>query len=181
MGGPRLEALHRLHTGSANAVEFHGPLVICAGALATTFACVGVCPAETCRIRMVAQPLRYATLGATVRTIAAEDGAATFYAGFRPLLVRQVIFGMVKFFFFDSLAEAIYGVAPFLHDDAASRLFVSLLAGLVAGSTRFEAAVEAPPREERRRLGVVTRLAARGHGAVVHEPRQEPARHRRRG
>jgi len=134
---PGYELLKRLleaTAGSANAVEFHGPLVVCAGALATTIACVGVCPAETCRIRMVAQPLRYATLGATVRTIAEEDGAATFYAGFRPLLVRQVIFGMVKFFFFDSLAETIYSAAPQLHDDAASRLFVSLLAGLIAGS-----------------------------------------------
>lgn len=31
-------------------------LVVLAGATATVFACFGVCPAEACRIRMVANP-----------------------------------------------------------------------------------------------------------------------------
>ena len=56
------------------------------------------------------------------------------YNGFRPLVVRQVIFGMVKFFFFDSLADAIFQSFPSLEATAGSRLFVSFLAGLAAGT-----------------------------------------------
>ena len=46
----------------------------------------------------------------------------------------QVIFGMVKFFFFDSLADAVFAAAPALEATAASRLGVSTFAGLVAGT-----------------------------------------------
>ena len=66
--------------------------------------------------------------------VADDEGADAFYAGFRPLVIRQVIFGMVKFFFFDSLADAIFDAAPQLADGAGGRLAVSLVAGLVAGT-----------------------------------------------
>ncbi|KAH8097196.1 hypothetical protein JL720_78 [Aureococcus anophagefferens] len=68
------------------------------------------------------------------RRVADDEGADAFYAGFRPLFIRQVIFGMVKFFFFDSLADAIFEAAPALADGAGRALAVSLVAGLVAGT-----------------------------------------------
>ena len=120
----------------ATAAEFHAAVVLLAGALATVLACVGVCPAEALRIRVVADPARFAGLGlaGSARRVADDEGADAFYAGFRPLVIRQVIFGMVKFFFFDSLADAIFEAAPALADGAGGRLAVSLVAGLVAGT-----------------------------------------------
>ena len=120
----------------AVATEFHAPIVLLAGALATVLACVGVCPAEALRIRVVADPARFEGLGLfeSASLVADDEGADAFYAGFRPLVIRQVIFGMVKFFFFDSLADAIFEAAPQLADGAGGRLAVSLLAGLVAGT-----------------------------------------------
>ena len=40
----------------AAAQELRVLLVLLSGAVATVFACFGVCPAEACRIRMVADP-----------------------------------------------------------------------------------------------------------------------------
>ncbi|KAH8050283.1 hypothetical protein JL722_11489 [Aureococcus anophagefferens] len=80
----------------AAAAEFHAAVVLLAGALATVLACVGVCPAEALRIRVVADPARFAGLGlaGSARRVADDEGADAFYAGFRPLVIRQVIFGM---------------------------------------------------------------------------------------
>ena len=92
----------------AAANEFHAAIVLLSGALATLVACVGVCPAEALRIRVVADPKRFGNdgLAAMAARVAAEEGGyGVLYNGLRPLVVRQVIFGMVKFFFFDSLVR----------------------------------------------------------------------------
>lgn len=79
--------------GPAGELLYHAPLVILAGALATIIACLGVCPAEAVRIRMVA---RQEPFTATLTRVAEEDGLSSLYDGFPPLLVRQVLFGMVS-------------------------------------------------------------------------------------
>lgn len=84
-------------------------LVLLSGAVATVFACFGVCPAEACRIRMVADPKLNQWRGSTltgasgprmgllrvVDVIQAQDGPGVFYDGLSTLLVRQVLFGMM--------------------------------------------------------------------------------------
>ena len=99
----------------SQAIEFRAAIVLLAGALATLVACVGVCPAEALRIRVVADPQRFEgdNLFGMAQRVSREEGNV-LYNGFRPLVVRQVIFGMVKFFFFDSLADAIFQAAPSL-------------------------------------------------------------------
>jgi solute carrier family 25 (mitochondrial phosphate transporter), member 3 len=62
-------------------------MIMAAGALATFIACLGVCPAEAVRIRMVAQSRPF---GETVTGILDEEGIASLYDGFPPLLIRQV-------------------------------------------------------------------------------------------
>lgn len=122
---------------SAQAIEYRAAIVLLAGALATLVACIGVCPAEALRIRVVADPSRFEgdNLVGMAQRVSREEGSySVLYNGFRPLVVRQVIFGMVKFFFFDSLADAIFYQIPSLEATVTSRLFVSLVAGLAAGT-----------------------------------------------
>ncbi|KAJ8609897.1 hypothetical protein CTAYLR_005551 [Chrysophaeum taylorii] len=107
-------------------------IVLASGALATLIACVGACPAEAVRIRIVADPETYRAH--PIRTILRNEGVGALYAGFGPLVVRQVLFGTVKFFFFDTLADAIFALNPTLQTAALSRLAVAFFAGLVAGT-----------------------------------------------
>jgi len=119
--------------GEINGERYHVPLVLLAGALATVVACIGVCPAEAARIRIVAQPDYAPSFAGTVRRIAKEEGVGSLFEGIGPLAIRQVLFGMMKFFIFDSFADQIFRVFPSLADRVSTQLFVSLLAGAVAG------------------------------------------------
>uniref|UniRef100_A0A7S0CU95 Uncharacterized protein n=1 Tax=Amorphochlora amoebiformis TaxID=1561963 RepID=A0A7S0CU95_9EUKA len=65
--------------------------------------------------------------------IAKEEGVGSLFEGIGPLAIRQVLFGMMKFFIFDSFADQIFRVFPSLADRVSTQLFVSLLAGAVAG------------------------------------------------
>ena len=143
---PGFEFLTRCFATAFPGEGFHAPIVLLSGALATIGACVGACPAETVRIRVVADPEKYATgripFLSPAKRVLTEDGLGAFYAGFRPLVVRQVIFGVVKFFFFDTLAEMIFTAAPHLRAFVLSRLFVAFVSGFVAGT--FSSLVSQP-------------------------------------
>lgn len=113
-------------------------IALIAGALASIVACVGLAPMEICRIRTVAQPEKYCSLGlkGTLETIINEDssvGWRTLYSGFSSILIRQVIFGSIKFISFERACEAIFTLYPFLKDSTATSLAVSLVAGGFAG------------------------------------------------
>ena len=110
-----------------------------AGALAAVIASLGLTPLEAARIRVVADPERYRSLGlsGTLGIIANEDpnvGWKAVYAGLPSLLTRQVIFGSVKFLAFERACEAIYSVWPFLRDATWTSLTVSLVAGGFSGA-----------------------------------------------
>jgi len=131
-----------MQVGLANAAAFRAPVVLLSGACATVAACFGVCPAEVLRIRMVSKPAQYGNgtdLLAAVAALSAEAQAVNtsllrlLYTGFQPILVRQVIFGMIKFFTFDSCVDAILNAFPTLAESTQSELLVSFGAGLVAG------------------------------------------------
>lgn len=110
--GPRLGARLRV------------PLVLLAGALATFFACIGLCPAEALRIRTVTEHgFRASFLQPT----------SALFAGFAPLLFRQVFFGMAKFFVFDTFSVLVFKRFPQLARRRRNALLVSLLSGACAG------------------------------------------------
>merc|ERR1712107_322289 len=110
--GPRLGARLRV------------PLVLLAGALATFFACIGVCPAEAVRIRTVKEYGFHRSFLPPVGSL---------FAGFAPLLFRQVLFGMAKFLVFDTFAAAVFRRFPHLKRKQSSALLVSLVSGATAG------------------------------------------------
>ena len=108
------------------------PLVLLAGAGATCVACLGVCPAEAVRIRAVAEP-QLGGGGSIALRIVEDEGWQALYAGLPPLLVRQVLFGMMKFLVFDTFAEFVYATSADLGAGTPPTLLVSLLSGAVAG------------------------------------------------
>lgn len=121
--------------GEANDAIYHVPLVLAAGACSTAIACLGVCPAEVVRIRTVSNPSfgGGTTFGVASKIVQEEGFFRGLYEGFSFLLTRQVLFGMVKFFVFDTFASSLFAAFPFLAEQAVTKLLVSLVAGAVAG------------------------------------------------
>lgn len=120
--------------GEANDALYHVPLVLAAGACSTAIACLGVCPAEVTRIRMVSNPsYSSSAVGVAKRIIKEEGFFKGLYEGFSFVLARQVLFGMVKFLVFDTFATWIYSMLPVFAESQATQLLVSLLSGAVAG------------------------------------------------
>lgn len=122
------------------------PLVLLSAAIATFFACIGVCPAEAVRIRTVTgHGFRRSFL----------SSLSDLYAGFAPLVFRQVLFGMMKFLVFDTLASRIYRRYPGLARRRDTVLLVSLVSGAAAG---IMATLVSQPSD-----AILTRLAPSPH------------------
>uniref|UniRef100_A0A0G4G4K4 Uncharacterized protein n=1 Tax=Chromera velia CCMP2878 TaxID=1169474 RepID=A0A0G4G4K4_9ALVE len=121
--------------GPVGVLEFRNPLVILAGAMATVFACFAVSPFEAVRIRLVDQPGFATGFLPALQKMAKTEGWTQLYAGLPPLMGRQVLFGMCKFFIFDSFARWFFETFPgvLVGSEETTRLLVSALAGLVAG------------------------------------------------
>jgi hypothetical protein len=69
--------------------------------------------------------------------IAAEEpeiGWKNLYAGFSSLVLRQVMFGSIKFLAFERACETIFSVWPNLGDLTWTSLAVSLVAGGISGT-----------------------------------------------
>ena len=52
--------------------------------------------------------------GAAVGRFVSEGGVASLYDGLIPLMIRQILFGMIKFLVFDTCADAILAALPSL-------------------------------------------------------------------
>lgn len=120
--------------GPTAVLEARVPLVLVAGALATIVTCFLITPFEAVRIRMVECPGYADSFASATRRFVNEGGWASLYDGLIPLLIRQVLFGMVKFLIFDTCADAILAaLPPGAGESAAVALGVSLLSGAIAG------------------------------------------------
>ena len=134
---PGYEFFKRLFFEAAGAelvLQARVPLVLLAGAVATFFTCFAITPFEAVRIRMVECPNYAESFAGAVGRYLREGGVASLYDGLIPLMIRQILFGMVKFLVFDTCADAILAaLPPGAADQAAVSLFVSLLSGAIAG------------------------------------------------
>lgn len=134
---PGYEFFKRTFLGLAGPIlaeQLRAPLVLLAGAAATVIACFGVCPAEACRIRMVADSSMSAKrLSEVCSAMVAQDGIGVLYDGLSTILVRQVLFGMMKFLVFDYFADFVLDLFPILAESIETQLLVSLFSGAVAG------------------------------------------------
>lgn len=123
----------------AFAVAHANDVALVAGALASVIASLGLTPLEACRIRAVAQPELYRDAGliGTSQIIASENdelGWKKLYAGLPSLMIRQVIFGSIKFLAFERASEAIFSIHPEFREATVTALGVSLVAGGISGA-----------------------------------------------
>lgn len=110
-----------------------------AGMIAAVIASIGLTPIEACRIRTVSDPQTYRPLGlvGTAQSIAREDstlGWKSLYNGLSSLMIRQVIFGGIKFLAFERACDAFFLAWPALRDTTLTSLMVTVVGGASAGA-----------------------------------------------
>ncbi|KAL8278861.1 hypothetical protein RQP46_008732 [Phenoliferia psychrophenolica] len=121
--------------GEQKARENRQAIYLGASGIAEFFADVALCPLEAVRIRLVSQPtFANGLLGGFAR-IAREEGIGGFYAGFGPILFKQVPYTMAKFAVFEVVSEKIIAATGIAKADLSSgqQTSINLGAGLTAG------------------------------------------------
>lgn len=123
-----------------SARENRAAIYLGASAIAEFFADIALCPLEATRIRLVSQPSFASGLLPGFARIAREEGIGGFYAGFGPILFKQVPYTMAKFAVFEVAQEKIIAATGKTKDQLAGGQLtaVNLGGGLLAG---FAAAI----------------------------------------
>ncbi|KAJ9100891.1 mitochondrial phosphate carrier protein [Naganishia adeliensis] len=121
--------------GVDSARENRQAIYLGASGIAEFFADIALCPLEATRIRLVSQPSFANGLAGGFARIAREEGVAGFYAGFGPILFKQVPYTMAKFAVFEVAQEKIIAATGKTKDQlVGSQLTgINLAGGLVAG------------------------------------------------
>ncbi|EIW67579.1 hypothetical protein TREMEDRAFT_40269 [Tremella mesenterica DSM 1558] len=106
-----------------------------ASAIAEFFADIALCPLEATRIRLVSQPSFATGLASGFLRILREEGPAAFYAGFGPILFKQVPYTMAKFAVYEIAVEKILQTVGKSKDSltGGQTIGLNLTAGLIAG------------------------------------------------
>lgn len=119
---------------------------LASSALAEFFADIALCPLEATRIRLVSQPDFADGLFGGFARIAREEGIGGFYAGFGPILFKQVPYNMAKFSTMEIVLEAALRAAGKNKGDltASEATVFNLGSGLIAG---FSAAIISQPAD----------------------------------
>lgn len=119
---------------------------LAASALAEFFADIALCPLEATRIRLVSQPTFANGLFSGFSRIAREEGFGGFYAGFGPILFKQVPYNMAKFSTMEIVLETILSFVgkPKSELSSTEATAYNLGSGLIAG---FAAATISQPAD----------------------------------
>jgi solute carrier family 25 phosphate transporter 3 len=106
-----------------------------ASGIAEFFADIALCPLEATRIRLVSQPTFANGLAGGFLRILREEGPGAFYAGFGPILFKQVPYTMAKFAVYEVAVEKILAATGKSKDSLTSgqTTGLNLSAGLIAG------------------------------------------------
>ena len=83
--------------GIDSARENRTAIYLGASAIAEFFADIALCPLEATRIRLVSQPDFANGLVSGFTKLVKEEGFASLYSGFGPILFKQVPYTMAKF------------------------------------------------------------------------------------
>ncbi|RKF56567.1 Mitochondrial phosphate carrier protein [Erysiphe neolycopersici] len=127
-------------TASANRTAVY----LGSSASAEFFASIALCPLEATRIRLVSEPTYASGLISGFGKILKNEGIGAFYAGFGPILFKQVPYTMSKFVVYEKVSDAIYQKVD--KSTASDRLqtIINLGSGLAAG---FAAAIISQPAD----------------------------------
>ncbi|KAI9902180.1 hypothetical protein N3K66_003997 [Trichothecium roseum] len=117
---------------------------LASSAAAEFFADIALCPLEATRIRLVSEPTYASGLMSGFGKMLKNEGVGAFYAGFGPILFKQIPYTMAKFVVYEKAAEAIFRSYPKEKMSAGMQTTANLGAGLVAG---FAAAIVSQPAD----------------------------------
>ncbi|KAI1652029.1 mitochondrial phosphate carrier protein Mir1 [Daldinia loculata] len=130
--------------GLENASQYRTGVYLVSSAFAEFFADIALCPLEATRIRLVSEPTYASGLVSGFSKILSQEGVGAFYAGFGPILFKQVPYTMAKFVVYEKVAEAIYRQYPKDKMSDGLQTTVNLGSGLIAG---FAAAIVSQPAD----------------------------------
>jgi solute carrier family 25 phosphate transporter 3 len=108
------------------------------------FADIALCPLEATRIRLVSEPTYASGLVSGFGKMLKNEGVGAFYAGFGPILFKQIPYTMAKFVVFEKVAEAVFRSYPKKDMSSGMQTTVNLGSGLIAG---FAAALVSQPAD----------------------------------
>ncbi|KAI0970717.1 mitochondrial carrier [Xylaria arbuscula] len=130
--------------GIENATNYRTGVYLVSSAAGEFFADIALCPLEATRIRLVSEPTYANGLIGGFTKILKNEGVGAFYAGFGPILFKQVPYTMTKFVVYEKVAEAIYDKFPKKDLSDGLQTTVNLGSGLIAG---FAAAIVSQPAD----------------------------------
>ncbi|KAN0106611.1 mitochondrial carrier [Hyaloscypha variabilis] len=117
---------------------------LASAALAEFFADIALCPLEATRIRLVSEPTYANGLIGGFSKMLKNEGVGAFYAGFGPILFKQVPYTMAKFVVYEKVAELAWQQIDKSTASDALQTTVNLGSGLIAG---FAAALVSQPAD----------------------------------
>lgn len=130
--------------GIENATNYRTGIYLASSACAEFIADIALCPLEATRIRLVSDPTYANGLLGGFSKIARNEGLGAFYAGFGPILLKQIPYTMAKFVVYEKVAEAVYRSFPKQNMSESMQTGVNLGSGLIAG---FAAAIVSQPAD----------------------------------
>ena len=130
--------------GVDNASNYRTPIYMASSASAEFFADIALCPLEATRIRLVSEPTFANGLIGGFTKIMRTEGFGALYAGFGPILFKQVPYTVAKFVVYEKVAEAVFRAYPKETLSDAAQTAANLGSGLVAG---FAAAIISQPAD----------------------------------
>ncbi|EFQ35128.1 hypothetical protein CGRA01v4_01754 [Colletotrichum graminicola] len=130
--------------GYENAVNNRTAVYLASSAAAEFFADIALCPLEATRIRLVSEPTYASGLISGFGKMLKNEGVGAFYAGFGPILFKQIPYTMSKFVVYEKVSEAIFRSYPKNTLSDGAQTAVNLGSGLIAG---FAAAIVSQPAD----------------------------------
>ncbi|KAI1175108.1 mitochondrial carrier [Nemania sp. FL0916] len=130
--------------GIENATNYRTGVYLASSACAEFFADIALCPLEATRIRLVSEPTYANGLIGGFSKMLKQEGIGAFYAGFGPILFKQVPYTMAKFVVYEKVAEAVFRKYPKKDMSDGMQTTVNLGSGLIAG---FAAAIVSQPAD----------------------------------
>jgi len=151
--------------GEQSAWDNRNSIYLAAAAGAEFIADIFLCPFEACRIRLVSDPTYASGMAGCASRLVSENGViGGFYAGFIPILFKQIPYTMAKFAVQGKAAESIHagmGSEPSKMSKGGN-LCVSLGSGVIAG---VAAAIISHPADSL--LSKVNKAGAGGSGGLM--------------
>jgi solute carrier family 25 phosphate transporter 3 len=151
--------------GEQTAYENRTPIYLASAACAEFIADVFLCPYEACRIRLVSDSKFSSSMMECGKKMVAADGVlGGLYAGFVPMLFKQIPYTMAKFAVQGKAADIIYGSMGKQPEQlsSGSNLGVSLTSGVIAG---VAAAIISHPADTL--LSKINKAGAGGTGSMM--------------